>query len=97
MVSTRGVLSHGGLRKGNLESPVFTGFYLPPGIAGLRSTFHALLHRCRQRNSLRVVALGQRLRRFVDHLTATVGEEHGERVRNWFQEKLCREKRQGGM
>jgi hypothetical protein len=54
---------------------------------GLRSTFHALLHRCRQRNSLRVVALGQRLRRFVDHLTATVGEEHGERVRNWFQEK----------
>jgi hypothetical protein len=34
-----------------------------------------------------VVALGQRLRRFVDHLTATVGEEHGERVRHWFQEK----------
>src|SRR6266852_341427 len=54
---------------------------------GLRSTFHALLHRCRQRNSLRVVALGQRLRRFVDHLTATVGEEHSARVRNWFQEK----------
>src|SRR5439155_3789173 len=54
---------------------------------GLRSKFHALLHRCRQRKSLRVVALGQRLRRFVDHLTATVGEEHGERVRNWFQEK----------
>ena len=54
---------------------------------GLRSTFHALLHRCRQRKSLRVVALGQRLRHFVDHLTATVGEEHGERVRNWFQEK----------
>ena len=54
---------------------------------GLRSKFHALLHRCRQRNSLRVVALGQRLRRFVDHLTATVGEEHGERVRHWFQEK----------
>jgi hypothetical protein len=54
---------------------------------GLRSKFHALLHRCRQRNSLRVVALGQRLRRFVDHLTATVGEEHGERVRSWFQEK----------
>src|SRR5256884_3391691 len=29
---------------------------------GLRSQFHALLHRCRQRKSLRVVALGQRLR-----------------------------------
>src|SRR6266568_593238 len=28
---------------------------------GLRAKFHALLHRCRQRKSLRVVALGQRL------------------------------------
>ena len=54
---------------------------------GLRSTFHTLLHRCRQRKSLRVVALGQRLRHFVDHVTATVGEEHGERVRHWIQEK----------
>jgi hypothetical protein len=54
---------------------------------GLRSKFHALLHRCRQRKSLRVVSLGQRLRRFVDHVTATVGEEHGERVRNWVQDK----------
>ena len=54
---------------------------------GLRTHFHALLHRCRQRKSLRVVALGQRLRRFVDHITATVGEEHGERVRHWFEEK----------
>jgi hypothetical protein len=64
---------------------------------GLRSTFHALLHRCRQRKSLRVVALGQRLRHFADRIATTVGEAHGERVRQWFQEKLCREKRQGGM
>ena len=54
---------------------------------GLRSKFHTLLHRCRQRKSLRVVALGQRLRRFADHVTATVGREHGERIRNWFREK----------
>ena len=54
---------------------------------GLRSKFHTLLHRCRQRKSLRVVSLGQRLRRFADHITATVGEEHGERVRDWFQDK----------
>ena len=54
---------------------------------GLRSKFHTLLHRCRQRNSLRVVALGQRLRRFADHIIATLGEEHGERVRHWFQNK----------
>ena len=54
---------------------------------GLRSQFHALLYRCRQRKSLRVVALGQRLRHFADRITTTVGEAHGARVRNWFQEK----------
>ena len=54
---------------------------------GLRSKFHALLHRCRQRKSLRVVSLGQRLRRFVDHVTVTVGKEHSERVGNWIQDK----------
>jgi hypothetical protein len=54
---------------------------------GLRSKFHALLHRCRQRKSLRVVSLGQRLRRFVDHITATEGEEHGKRVRTWMEDK----------
>jgi hypothetical protein len=54
---------------------------------GLRSKFHSLLHRCRQRKSLRVVALGQRLRRFADSITAIEGEEHGERVRSWFEDK----------
>jgi len=63
----------------------------------LRSQFHTLLYRARQRKGLRVFALGQRLRRFVDHVTATAGPANGERVRRWFQEKLCREKRQGGM
>src|SRR4030095_2860502 len=54
---------------------------------GLRVKFHTLLHRCRQRTSLRVVALGQRLRRFADHSSNTVGEDHGKRVRNWFEDK----------
>jgi hypothetical protein len=54
---------------------------------GLRSKFHAVLHRCRRRKSLRVVALGQRLRHFADHVTATVGEAHGERIRQWIQDK----------
>jgi len=54
---------------------------------GRRSKFHALLHRCRQRSSLRVVALGQRLRRFADHIATMAGAEHGERVRHWFQAK----------
>ena len=54
---------------------------------GLRGKFHSLLHRCRQRKSLRVVSRGQRLRRFVDHISATEGEEHDERVRNWMEDK----------
>jgi hypothetical protein len=54
---------------------------------GLRAKFHTLLYRCRQRTSLRVVALGQRLRHFADHIATTVGADHGERVRNWFQDK----------
>src|SRR5215510_5917324 len=54
---------------------------------GLRSKFHPLLHRCRQRKRVRVVALGQRLRHCVEHVTATVGEEHGKRVRHWIQDK----------
>src|SRR5216683_5462658 len=56
----------------------------------LRTKFHTLLHRCRQRTSLRVVALGQRLRRVADHISHTVGEDHGQRVRNW-----CRDKKVG--
>ena len=54
---------------------------------GLRAKFHALLHRCRQRKSLRVVALGQHLRHLANRIATTVGEEHGERVRHWFEAK----------
>ena len=39
---------------------------------GLRSKFHALLHRCRQRKSLRVVAMGQCLRHFAKRIATTV-------------------------
>ncbi len=57
----------------------------------LRSQFHTLWYRARQRKGLRVFALGQRLRHFVDHVAATAGPANGERVRRWFQDKLCRE------
>jgi hypothetical protein len=53
----------------------------------LRARFHALLSRARQRKSLRVVALGQRLRHFADHVGQKAGVANGERVRRWFQEK----------
>jgi hypothetical protein len=54
---------------------------------GWRSKFHALLHRCRQRKSLRVVTLGQRLRHFANRIDKVVGQDHGERVRRWFEDK----------
>src|ERR671924_535765 len=44
----------------------------------LRSQFHTLLYRARQRKGLRVFALGQRLRHFADHVATTAGEAHGE-------------------
>jgi len=53
----------------------------------LCSQFHTLLYRVRQRKGLRVFALGQRLRRFVDHIAHTAGAANGERVRQWCQEK----------
>jgi hypothetical protein len=54
---------------------------------GLRAKFHALLHRCQQRKSLRVVALGQRLRHFAHRIDTTVGADQGGRIRRWFEDK----------
>src|SRR5215470_7172729 len=53
----------------------------------LRTQFRTLLYRARQRKHLRVFALGQRLRHFVDHVTATAGPANGARVRRWVQDK----------
>jgi hypothetical protein len=53
----------------------------------LRSQFHTLLYRARQRKGLRVFALGQRLRHFVDHVTHMAGPANGARVRRWVQDK----------
>ena len=58
-----------------------------PVRTALRSQFHTLLYRARQRKGLRVFALGQRLRHFVYHVTTTAGTANGERVRRWFREK----------
>jgi hypothetical protein len=53
----------------------------------LRSQFHTLLYRARQRQGLRVFALGQRLRHFADHVAHRAGAANGARVRRWGQEK----------
>ena len=53
----------------------------------LRSQFHTLWYRARQRKGLRVFALGQRLRHFVHHVSTMAGAANGERVRRWFRDK----------
>src|SRR4029453_4080321 len=53
----------------------------------LRTQFHTLLYRARQRKGLRVFALGQRLRHFADRVTTTAGTANGARGRRWFTGK----------
>jgi hypothetical protein len=53
----------------------------------LRSQFHTLWYRARQRKGFRVFALGQRWRRFTDHVALMAGVANGQRVQQWFQDK----------
>ena len=55
---------------GNHGDPVFRCWADP-------LMFHTLLYRARQRKGLRVFALGQRLRRFADHVATTAGIANG--------------------
>ena len=75
------------LRHALLKLPKKLVAITSPVRQALRSQFHTLLYRVRQRKSLRVVALGQRLRHFADHVAHTVGATNGNRVRQWFQAK----------
>jgi hypothetical protein len=75
------------LRHALLKLPKKLVAIASPVRKALRSQFHTLLHRARQRKGLRVFALGQRLRHFADHVTATAGAANGKRVRQWFQAK----------
>jgi hypothetical protein len=52
----------------------------------LRSWFHTLLSRARQRKGLQVFGLGQWLRRFADHVAITAGAANGQHVRRWVQD-----------
>ena len=75
------------LRHALLKLPKKLVAIASPVRQSLRTKFHTLLYRARQRKSLRVFALGQRLRHCVDHVTTTAGVANGERVRRWFQDK----------
>jgi hypothetical protein len=75
------------LRHALLKLPKKLAAIPSPVRTALCSQFHTLLYRARQRKGLRVFALGQRLRRFADHVTQRAGVANGERVRRWFQEK----------
>jgi hypothetical protein len=75
------------LRHALLKLPKKLAAIPSPLRKALRTQFHTLWYRARQRKSLRVVALGQRLRHFADRVATVAGTANGERVRRWFQEK----------
>jgi hypothetical protein len=75
------------LRHALLKLPKKLAAIASPVRQSLRTQFHTLLHRARQRKNLRVFALGQRLRRFADRVAMTAGAANGARVRRWFQAK----------
>jgi hypothetical protein len=75
------------LRHALIKLPKKLAAIASPVRQALRTQFHALLYRARQRKGLQVFALGQRLRHFADHVTHSAGVANGERVRRWFQEK----------
>jgi len=75
------------LRHALLKLPKKLVAIASPVRKALRTQFHTLWYRARQRKHLRVFALGQRLRRFADHVAHTAGEVNGARVQSWFQAK----------
>jgi hypothetical protein len=75
------------LRHALIKLPKKLAAIASPVRKALRSQFHTLLYRARQRKGLRVFALGQRLRHFADHVAHSAGVANGARVRRWFQEK----------
>jgi hypothetical protein len=75
------------LRHALLKLPKKLAAIPSPVRKALRSKFHTLWYQARQRKGLRVFALGQRLRHFVEHVTATAGAANGARVQRWFHEK----------
>ena len=75
------------LRHALIKLPKKLAAITSPLRKALRTQFHTLWYRARQRKGLRVFALGQRLRRFADHVATTAGAANGQRVRQWFQDK----------
>ena len=75
------------LRHALLKLPKKLAAIASPVRKALRTQFHTLWYRVRQRQGLRVFALGQRLRHFADHGATTAGPANGARVRRWFQDK----------
>src|SRR5712691_11365194 len=75
------------LRHALIKLPKKLAAITSPVRKALRTQFHTLLHRARQRKGLRVFALGQRLRHFADYVAHSAGVANGERVRRWFQDE----------
>src|SRR5512132_3773072 len=75
------------LRHALTKLPIKLTAIASPVRKAMRSQFHTLLYWARRRTGLRVFALGQRLRRFADHVATMAGPANGQRVRRWVQDK----------
>lgn len=69
-----------------LKRPTPRAAMASPVRQAVRSPCHPLLSRARQRQGLRVVALGHRVRRVAAHVTPTAGPTNGPRVRRGGQD-----------
>ena len=76
-----------GLRHALTKLPGKLTAIASPVRTALRSQWHTLVSRARQRMGWRVCAPGQRLRHLADHVATTAGVANGERGRRWFQDK----------
>jgi hypothetical protein len=75
------------LRHALTKLPTKLAAIASPVRTALRSQFHTLPYRARQRKGLRVCALGQRLRHVANDVARAAGKANGARVRRWMQEK----------
>ena len=75
------------LRPALLKLPKQLTAIAAPVRKAFRTQCQTLWYRVRHRTGWRVFALGQRLCRFADHVTAIAGGANGTRVRRWVQKQ----------
>jgi hypothetical protein len=91
MVPVRGVLSHGGLRKGNQDVAVVTGFCRSPGIAGILCLYFRGLHVSNEQMAHELAVNSRDMQQMTAQLReGMVKKAHGDPVkRGGVRRSLC--------